>query len=192
MFSQTKADRQDNTEVEIARCSRGHYFGELALVTNKPRAASAYAIGGVKCLGKFLWVRLTYIFALKCAPCAPTMSPDWCLCFSDRHTSLRAFTGALQRDHEEEYCPLWGAAGGSVWIQCGPEGLRQTGRALHIHTHTLYNTTHGLYTPKTFCRHTFLFMCTHSSANTLTLSNHTSHTHTHTCLMSLRQLLSTK
>ncbi len=53
MFSQTKADRQDNTEVEIARCSRGHYFGELALVTNKPRAASAYAIGGVKCLGKF-------------------------------------------------------------------------------------------------------------------------------------------
>lgn len=54
MFSQTKADRQDNTEVEIARCSRGQYFGELALVTNKPRAASAYAIGGVKCLGKFL------------------------------------------------------------------------------------------------------------------------------------------
>ncbi|CAM4716355.1 unnamed protein product [Leuciscus chuanchicus] len=50
MKSKTKADRQDNTEVEIARCSRGHYFGELALVTNKPRAASAYAIGDVKCL----------------------------------------------------------------------------------------------------------------------------------------------
>lgn len=54
MFSQTKADRQDNAEVEIARCSRGQYFGELALVTNKPRAASAYALGDVKCLGKFL------------------------------------------------------------------------------------------------------------------------------------------
>lgn len=54
MLSQTKADRQDNAEVEIARCSRGQYFGELALVTNKPRAASAYAIGDVKCLGKFL------------------------------------------------------------------------------------------------------------------------------------------
>uniref|UniRef100_A0A672KE32 cAMP-dependent protein kinase type II regulatory subunit n=1 Tax=Sinocyclocheilus grahami TaxID=75366 RepID=A0A672KE32_SINGR len=45
-----KSDRQDNAEVEIARCSRGQYFGELALVTNKPRAASAYAIGDIKCL----------------------------------------------------------------------------------------------------------------------------------------------
>uniref|UniRef100_A0A8C2F293 cAMP-dependent protein kinase type II-alpha regulatory subunit n=1 Tax=Cyprinus carpio TaxID=7962 RepID=A0A8C2F293_CYPCA len=54
MKSKTKADRQDNAEVEITRCSRGQYFGELALVTNKPRAASAYAIGDVKCLGKYL------------------------------------------------------------------------------------------------------------------------------------------
>uniref|UniRef100_A0A671PK25 cAMP-dependent protein kinase type II regulatory subunit n=1 Tax=Sinocyclocheilus anshuiensis TaxID=1608454 RepID=A0A671PK25_9TELE len=46
----TKTDRQDNAEVEIARCSKGQYFGELALVTNKPRAASAYAVGDVKCL----------------------------------------------------------------------------------------------------------------------------------------------
>uniref|UniRef100_H3BC46 cAMP-dependent protein kinase type II-alpha regulatory subunit n=1 Tax=Latimeria chalumnae TaxID=7897 RepID=H3BC46_LATCH len=37
-------------EVELARCKRGQYFGELALVTNKPRAASAYAVGTVKCL----------------------------------------------------------------------------------------------------------------------------------------------
>lgn len=36
-------------EVEIARCTRGQYFGELSLVTNKPRAASAYAVGDVKC-----------------------------------------------------------------------------------------------------------------------------------------------
>uniref|UniRef100_A0A3B4CJ45 cAMP-dependent protein kinase type II-alpha regulatory subunit n=1 Tax=Pygocentrus nattereri TaxID=42514 RepID=A0A3B4CJ45_PYGNA len=50
MKSKTKADRQDNAEVEITRCTRGQYFGELALVTNKPRAASAYAIGDVKCL----------------------------------------------------------------------------------------------------------------------------------------------
>uniref|UniRef100_A0AAZ3PL00 cAMP-dependent protein kinase type II regulatory subunit n=1 Tax=Oncorhynchus tshawytscha TaxID=74940 RepID=A0AAZ3PL00_ONCTS len=40
----------DNAEVEIARCSRGQYFGELALVTNKPRAASVYAVGDTKCL----------------------------------------------------------------------------------------------------------------------------------------------
>lgn len=54
---QTKADHADNAEVEITRCSRGQYFGELALVTNKPRAASAYAVGDVKCLGK-----------MKCTP----------------------------------------------------------------------------------------------------------------------------
>uniref|UniRef100_A0A665TGQ8 cAMP-dependent protein kinase type II-alpha regulatory subunit n=1 Tax=Echeneis naucrates TaxID=173247 RepID=A0A665TGQ8_ECHNA len=41
---------QDNAEVEVARCTRGQYFGELALVTNKPRAASVYAVGETKCL----------------------------------------------------------------------------------------------------------------------------------------------
>uniref|UniRef100_A0A3Q3JIK1 cAMP-dependent protein kinase type II-alpha regulatory subunit n=1 Tax=Monopterus albus TaxID=43700 RepID=A0A3Q3JIK1_MONAL len=50
MKSKTKAAHADNAEVEITRCSRGQYFGELALVTNKPRAASAYAVGDVKCL----------------------------------------------------------------------------------------------------------------------------------------------
>uniref|UniRef100_A0A6Q2WPH5 cAMP-dependent protein kinase type II-alpha regulatory subunit n=1 Tax=Esox lucius TaxID=8010 RepID=A0A6Q2WPH5_ESOLU len=50
IISKTKAGQQDNAEVEIARCSRGQYFGELALVTNKPRAASVYAVGETKCL----------------------------------------------------------------------------------------------------------------------------------------------
>ena len=49
-FYQTKKD-QEEEEMDIAICSRGQYFGELALVTNKPRAASAYAVGSVKCLG---------------------------------------------------------------------------------------------------------------------------------------------
>lgn len=48
---QTKATQQENPEVEVARCSKGQYFGELALVTNKPRAASVYAVGDTKCLG---------------------------------------------------------------------------------------------------------------------------------------------
>ncbi|XP_051548668.1 cAMP-dependent protein kinase type II-beta regulatory subunit [Myxocyprinus asiaticus] len=47
--SKSKNDSEDE-EVEIATCSRGQYFGELALVTNKPRAASAYAVDNVKCL----------------------------------------------------------------------------------------------------------------------------------------------
>uniref|UniRef100_A0A665UPF5 cAMP-dependent protein kinase type II regulatory subunit n=1 Tax=Echeneis naucrates TaxID=173247 RepID=A0A665UPF5_ECHNA len=42
--------RSREEEVDITTCSRGQYFGELALVTNKPRAASAYAVGSVKCL----------------------------------------------------------------------------------------------------------------------------------------------
>uniref|UniRef100_A0A098LZH7 cAMP-dependent protein kinase type II-alpha regulatory subunit n=1 Tax=Hypsiglena sp. JMG-2014 TaxID=1550645 RepID=A0A098LZH7_9SAUR len=48
--SKTVMVKDANQEVEIARCQKGQYFGELALVTNKPRAASAYAVGVVKCL----------------------------------------------------------------------------------------------------------------------------------------------
>uniref|UniRef100_A0A0B8RXG2 cAMP-dependent protein kinase type II-alpha regulatory subunit n=1 Tax=Philothamnus irregularis TaxID=1899461 RepID=A0A0B8RXG2_9SAUR len=48
--SKTVTAKDANQEVEIARCQKGQYFGELALVTNKPRAASAYAVGVVKCL----------------------------------------------------------------------------------------------------------------------------------------------
>ncbi|VEN64786.1 unnamed protein product [Callosobruchus maculatus] len=36
-------------EVEINRIEKGGYFGELALVTHRPRAASAYATGEVRC-----------------------------------------------------------------------------------------------------------------------------------------------
>uniref|UniRef100_A0A6I8NK71 Protein kinase cAMP-dependent type II regulatory subunit beta n=1 Tax=Ornithorhynchus anatinus TaxID=9258 RepID=A0A6I8NK71_ORNAN len=50
MKRKNKQEVEENDSVEIARYSRGQYFGELALVTNKPRAASAYAIGTVKCL----------------------------------------------------------------------------------------------------------------------------------------------
>uniref|UniRef100_A0A3P9N8B9 Protein kinase cAMP-dependent type II regulatory subunit beta n=1 Tax=Poecilia reticulata TaxID=8081 RepID=A0A3P9N8B9_POERE len=50
IIAQTKKDEEEEEEVDIATCTRGQYFGELALVTNKPRAASAYAVGSVKCL----------------------------------------------------------------------------------------------------------------------------------------------
>eukprot|EP00914_Ancora_sagittata_P011184 GHVO01021797.1.p1 GENE.GHVO01021797.1~~GHVO01021797.1.p1 ORF type:complete len:395 (+),score=66.59 GHVO01021797.1:736-1920(+) len=38
-----------NEEVELSRLTKGQYFGELALVTHKPRAASVYSIGRTKC-----------------------------------------------------------------------------------------------------------------------------------------------
>ncbi|KAI7811650.1 cAMP-dependent protein kinase type II-beta regulatory subunit [Triplophysa rosa] len=47
--SKSKNETEEE-ELEITTCSRGQYFGELALVTNKPRAASAYAVDDVKCL----------------------------------------------------------------------------------------------------------------------------------------------
>ncbi|KAJ6666340.1 hypothetical protein lerEdw1_000613 [Lerista edwardsae] len=50
IIAQGKQDLEENEAVEIARYTRGQYFGELALVTNKPRAASAFALGTVKCL----------------------------------------------------------------------------------------------------------------------------------------------
>eukprot|EP01118_Nematostelium_gracile_P008769 TRINITY_DN2912_c0_g1_i1.p1 TRINITY_DN2912_c0_g1~~TRINITY_DN2912_c0_g1_i1.p1 ORF type:complete len:536 (-),score=144.87 TRINITY_DN2912_c0_g1_i1:87-1694(-) len=44
--------RQDNTRpIEVTRYQRGSYFGEVALLTNKPRAANVIANGQVKCLG---------------------------------------------------------------------------------------------------------------------------------------------
>lgn len=43
-------ETEDNKEVEmeVTTLTKGQYFGELALVTQKPRAASAYAVGNVK------------------------------------------------------------------------------------------------------------------------------------------------
>ncbi|XP_039278200.1 cAMP-dependent protein kinase type II regulatory subunit isoform X2 [Nilaparvata lugens] len=38
----------NNQETEIKRITKGSYFGELALVTHKPRAASAYSVGETK------------------------------------------------------------------------------------------------------------------------------------------------
>lgn len=40
--------KENNEEKEISRVSVGGYFGELALVTKKARAASVYAVGKAK------------------------------------------------------------------------------------------------------------------------------------------------
>lgn len=44
---------QDTGEKEISKLEKGQYFGELALVTHRPRAASAYAQDTVKVACKF-------------------------------------------------------------------------------------------------------------------------------------------
>jgi cAMP-dependent protein kinase regulator len=45
--------QQDGGETEISKLEKGQYFGELALVTHRPRAASAYAQNTVKVACKF-------------------------------------------------------------------------------------------------------------------------------------------
>lgn len=36
---------------EVNRLHKGQYFGELGLISKKPRAASVFAVGTVKCAG---------------------------------------------------------------------------------------------------------------------------------------------
>ena len=46
------------------RINKGGYFGELALVTHKPRAASAYAVGDVKLACEYYIIFLNLSFKL--------------------------------------------------------------------------------------------------------------------------------
>ncbi len=44
---------ENEIEVEVSRVTKGGYVGELALVTHRPRAASAYCVGPVRLACKF-------------------------------------------------------------------------------------------------------------------------------------------
>lgn len=43
-----KNSHNDGTEMEVGRHSKGTYFGELAMINNKPRSANVYAVGKIK------------------------------------------------------------------------------------------------------------------------------------------------
>lgn len=49
---------ENDIEMEVNRVSKGGYFGELALVIHRPRAASAYCVGPVRLACKCFY--LTY------------------------------------------------------------------------------------------------------------------------------------
>src|SRR6218665_3449455 len=68
-----KVNEDTGAEQEVSRVERGGYFGELALITKNPRAASVYAATeNVKCACKlaalfcFVWL-LINIFVCFCA-----------------------------------------------------------------------------------------------------------------------------
>ncbi|KAI4896011.1 hypothetical protein NFI96_021521 [Prochilodus magdalenae] len=70
---------KNGVETEIAVCSRGQYFGELALITNKPRAASAYAVGNTKCLEQLLpgggvGVQVCWVSQCVCVLCGSLLT----------------------------------------------------------------------------------------------------------------------
>lgn len=46
--------QDSGNETEISKLEKGQYFGELALVTHRPRAASVYSENAVKVACKYL------------------------------------------------------------------------------------------------------------------------------------------
>lgn len=78
-------------EVEVSRLNQGQYFGELALITHKPRAASVYAIGTTKVA--FLDIEA---FERLLGPCMDIMKRN----FDDYEKQLKEIFGANHTDDE--------------------------------------------------------------------------------------------
>ena len=48
-MTQKRNQPSGQADIEIARLHNSDYFGEIALLTNRPRAATVMAVGTVKC-----------------------------------------------------------------------------------------------------------------------------------------------
>lgn len=75
----TKANENGCQEREISRLTNGAYFGELALITHKPRAANVYSSGDVKVACKY---QTTYYYLL----------PTFCTCICNLQLALLFLT----------------------------------------------------------------------------------------------------
>lgn len=78
-------------EVEVSRLNQGQYFGELALITHKPRAASVYAIGTVKLAALDIEA-----FERLLGPCMEIMKRN----IDDYEQQIREIFGANHTDDE--------------------------------------------------------------------------------------------
>lgn len=85
-------------EVEINRIIKGGYFGELALVTHRPRAASAFCDGDVRCACKSV-VFCSIFFCL--------FANRMVFIFSFGRGSLREVIRSVHGDHEAKHHRLW-------------------------------------------------------------------------------------
>jgi len=83
-------------EVEVNRLQKGSYFGELALLTDRPRAATVTAVGDVECvcldtkgeIPSLLFLSLSFSLSFFFAKSFPSFPPSQlsfaCLVLSPR------------------------------------------------------------------------------------------------------------
>lgn len=77
--------QQESGETEISVLGKGQYFGELALVTHRARAASAYAVDTVKVACKFISddssLQLNWMYLLMCYSSMYLIACPFLICF---------------------------------------------------------------------------------------------------------------
>lgn len=101
---------QDRGETEISKLEKGQYFGELALVTHRPRAASAYAQDHVKVACK-----------LRPPPMAPIDDESLIIIYLSRYSywcrGIRASSRSVHGSNEAKHWGLRVAVSENIWQQ---------------------------------------------------------------------------